>query len=119
MEFSVFEQNGVLDELVHIFDLLFSTERTLQNVPIWHLNAYFCTSVVRLLLELLELGSLAIPELALLLLIGKESQRSSSLILLSDVDTLHELGIIRADQGASTSGSSSSCSINHGSSSCC
>ena len=72
MEFSVFEQNGVLDELVHIFDLLLSTERTLQNVPIWHLNAYFCASVVRLLLELLELGSLTISELAFLLLIGKE-----------------------------------------------
>ena len=118
MKFSVFEQNGVLDEIVHIFNLLFSTERTLQNVPVWHLNAYFCTSVVRLLFELLELGSLTIPELALLLLIGQECQRPSSFMLLSNFGTLHELRVIGADQSASTSGSSS-CSINHGTSSCC
>ena len=90
----------------------------MQNVPIWHLNAYFCASMVRLLLELLELGSLTISELALLLLIGKEGQCSSSFILLSDVNTLHELRVIGANQGASTS-SSSSRSINHGSGSCC
>lgn len=107
IEWPVLQHDAALDEVEHILHLLLGTERSLQNVAVWHLDSDLGSRVVRLPLHSLELNGASVPKLILLLLLGEEGKGAPTLILIcyffivraADKDTSTAATSTSADHG--------------------